>query len=137
MSLRIKYNNVTSNKVYLTLNDKYIGTITTNLLFYIQFTRSQDSITHEVAAYDYSPYPDTYNELYFSSVTGDTSLNNAPLEQGWYKYEVYTYEDRLLKTNLLETGQAYVYDNDITPGNIPDNTETYVETKDKYVYNRD
>jgi len=136
MSFRIKHNSLVAISFFSTLNDKYIGTITTGLTFSVQFTRKQDSITHNVATSDSSPYPDVYNILQLTTLTGATGSNNAQLDQGWYKYEIYTWEDRITKLNMLELGQVYVYDDATKVQNTPDNTETYEETKDKYVYQR-
>ena len=136
MSLRIKYNNTVSTPHYFTLNDRFPGQIITAMDFAILFTRKTDSVTHTALAIDYSDYPEVYNKLYIATSTGTTGLNNVQLDQGWYKYEVYTWEDRILKVNLLEAGQCYVYDNDERAGNVPDNTETYQDDKTKYVYTK-
>lgn len=136
MSLRLKYNNIVSTPCYFTLNDRIKGQIITKMDFAVQFTRKTDSITHTALAIDYSDWPETFNKLYIATSTGSTGLNNVQLDQGWYTYNVYTWEDRELKTNLLETGQCYVYDNDETAGNKPDNTETYSDDKQKYVYTK-
>jgi len=139
MSLRLPYNNSGATIFNLTLVDKYIGTIAIGLTYSIQFSKNTSSTVRSVTVIDGSSYPDTYNQFSMTTITGGTGSNaitNAKLEQGWYKYEVYTDADSVTKANCLELGQCYVYDNDEVAGNIPDNTETYVETKDKYVYNR-
>lgn len=136
MSIRLKYNNPVQTWFNLTLNDKYVGTITTGLTY--SFEMENITGTQALGVIDYSPYPDVYNRFFLTTQLSGTPMGgqNFTLEQGWYKYKVYTWADRNTKLNLLEFGQCYVYDNDITPGNIPDNTETYIETKDKFIYQR-
>jgi len=137
MSIRLKHNNTGITYFHLTLNDNYIGTITTGLTYSVQFTKNTDSITHEVEVIDGSIYPDVYNKFGITTDIVTTGETNAQLEQGWYIYKVYTWADRTLQSNRLALGQCYVYDNDERPGNIPDDIETYTETKSKYVYSRD
>lgn len=137
MSLRIPYNSSDTTYFYLTLNERYIGTIETGLTYSVQFSKNTSSTTKSAAVYDFSQYPETYNYVGLTTMTGATGSNNVKLDEGWYKYEVYTYADRVTKLNRLELGMCYVYDNANKTQNTPDNTETYIETKDKYVYNRD
>jgi len=139
MSLRLPYNNSDTTYFYLTLNERYIGTIETGLTYSVQFSKNTSSTTKSAAVADLSQYPETYNYVGLTTITGGTGSNgsnNVKLDEGWYKYEVYTWADRTTKLNRLELGQAYIFDNANKTQNTPDDTETYVETKDKYVYNR-
>lgn len=136
MSIRLPYNSSDTTYFYLTLNERYIGTIETGLTYAIYFSKNTSTRTIRANVADLSQYPDTYNYVGLTTLTGYTGSNNAKLDEGWYKYEVYTLADMNTRLNRLELGQCYVYNNSTKTQNTPSNTDTYVETKDKYVYNR-
>lgn len=137
MSLRIPYNSNSSKDFICTLGEKYTS-IESGETYAIYFTYEQTEEEFMTGFTDISVYPIIYNKFNISTLISNGYDNNKiPFtEQGWYKYEVYTWSDRTSKNNLLEMGKCYLYDNDDEPGNLPDNTETYIEEKTKYVYSR-
>jgi hypothetical protein len=61
---------------------------------------------------------------------------SVDLDEGWFKYKLYNTEENLQDANNeIKMDQCYIYNSD-EPGNIIENTETYVEVKDEYTYRR-
>ena len=136
MSLRIPYNQITPTYFNLTLGER-LSTIGLSGDYTIYFTYEQTDFVYSTGFTDESLYPATFNTFYITTnLTGATDVQQVKFAyQGWYKYEVYELTDTT-KTNRLELGKCYVYDDEDVAGNVPDETETYTNTKDKYVYQR-
>jgi len=137
MSLRIKYNSEKIEDFVLTLGENY-SSIVSGETYAIYFIHQQNNEEFMTGFTDTSIHPEVYNRFEITTlIENGYDVNQIPFDkQGWYKYEVYTWSDRISKDNLLEMGKCYLYDNDYYAGNIPDNTETYVEEKTKYIYTR-
>ncbi len=133
MSLRLPYSSSAITYFNLSLNDKFIGTILTGSTYSIVFTSDTSSVTKTTAIIDSSLYPDKYNRFYLITGTGNTS--EVELDEGMWRYDVYTWSDRTTKTNILEFGMCYVYDSPIRVENTPTKT-TYQEDKTKFVYKK-
>jgi len=78
--------------------------------------------TTQILMTDISEYPNIYLRFLY--------VSDVELESGWYKYILYNSNDIEIKSD-----KCYIYNSD-EPGNIPQDTNTYEEDKDKYVYNR-
>ncbi len=137
MSLRLPYNNENQTMFVLTLDERANVTLITGETYSIQFTNDLTDDILSSSIVDNSSYPTKYNKFFITTnLTGVTSQNIPFVNEGWYTYNVYKWADRVTKTNLLEFGQAYLYDNENNVENTPTDSTIYEEDKDKYVYKR-
>ena len=133
MSLRLNYNQDRNNSQIfcLTLGESLSAT-TSGRTFYIKFENDQTLSDYAGVFENHTTYPDRYDIFHISTETGLTftvsGMTNIPFPvDGWYSYSAYVHSG---KTSALETGKAFLVDNNTITGS------TYIETPEptEYIY---